>query len=950
MTEVQEHEKKSWWSAKTAQWAAFASEREEQVFLVLTLLIGALVGLAVVAFIVLTERFGARLYPVGATAWRRLLVPAGGSLGMGYLLYRYFPDARGVPQTKAALFAREGKITLSTVFGKFFCTSATLASGIPLGREGPAVQVGGGIASVLGRTLGLRPEKVKALIPVGAAAAIAAAFNTPLAAVLFALEEVVSDLHAPVLGSVVLASATSWGVLRLLLGNEPLFKVPQYQLVNAWEFVVYGILGLAGGLVSVAFTQLLLRLRKWFLEQPRKTVWFQPVAGGLLVGAMGWYVPQVMGVGYKYVGDALNNNLAVKLMVILLVLKLVGTAVSYASGNAGGIFGPSLFLGAMLGGALGGFAHHLFPGYVATPGAYALVGMGTAFAGIIRVPLTSVIMIFEVTRDYSIIVPLMISNLISYFISSRLQETPIYEALLQQDGIHLPPAARDREEPLMVRQACRPATEVVGGAEAVAHAVERLRRDDYAWPVVEDGQLLGMVTFERLESALLMGFGNEPASSLLTEPPADAEAAYVYADDPLDTAMRRMAQQNLKALPVVSRTDKRALRAVLSLRDILAAYGLEGQPQAATPAGHESPTSVRVLVRTLAVLVFAAALAAVAATYYRADRTKRAQRDFADANALAAKDQYDEAIDKYRSAVSVLHSGEYRLALGLALLKAGHLDEAEIYLSEFLQENPNSGPANLGMARVKARQGAIDDAVRAYHRAIFGTWSAGAASQRTDARLELIDLLEKSGRREQARAEVLSLKSVLPADPAVRKRVGHLFLDLGMPAEAVAVFRELLETDQDDAEAEAGLGEAELASNNLLKAQTAFREATRLQPGDAGYKARASLLDEAISMDPALPGLDRAERYRRSRKLLEAALAAFDKCRAAKTGFDASVNENAANAHAALRRSVKARSYREAAEVNTDLAAALWSDRRKLCGAPGPEYEALARVMADVAR
>src|ERR1700740_2023574 len=190
------------------RWTRLRDQREDQVFLVLTILIGALVGLAVVAFIVLTERLGMRLYPVGSAAWRRVLVPIGGSLAMGYLLYRYFPNARGsgVPQTKAALYARGGYIKLSTVLGKFFCTSATLASGSPLGREGPSVQVGAGIASVLGRLLRLSPEKVKALLPVGAAAAIAAAFNTPLAAVLFALEEIVGDLHAPVLGSVVLAS------------------------------------------------------------------------------------------------------------------------------------------------------------------------------------------------------------------------------------------------------------------------------------------------------------------------------------------------------------------------------------------------------------------------------------------------------------------------------------------------------------------------------------------------------------------------------------------------------------------------------------------------------------------------------------------------------------------------------------------------------------------------
>src|SRR5258706_15049118 len=238
-----------WWKAALRGLVAHFAPREERVLLFLSILIGALTGLAVVAFIVLTERLGMRLYPVGSAAWRRVLTPVTGSLAMGYLLFRYFPNARGsgVPQTKAALFAGDGVITLRTVLGKFFCTSATLASGIPLGREGPSAQVGAGIASVLGRRLGLRPEQVKSLIPVGTAAAIAAAFNTPLAAVLFSLEEIMGDLNAPVLGLVVLASATSWLVLRLMLGKNPLFSVPQYELVHPLEFAIYAILGVAGG-------------------------------------------------------------------------------------------------------------------------------------------------------------------------------------------------------------------------------------------------------------------------------------------------------------------------------------------------------------------------------------------------------------------------------------------------------------------------------------------------------------------------------------------------------------------------------------------------------------------------------------------------------------------------------------------------------------------------------
>ena len=347
-----ENDGKPRWNKPLAHSFPGIRNREEQVVLVLTLVIGALTGLAVVAFIVVTEHLGMRLYPVGSAAWRRVLVPVLGSVGMGYLLYRYFPDARGsgVPQTKAALFARAGRITLGTTLGKFFCTAATLASGIPLGREGPSVQVGGGIASVLGRYLGLSSERVKALIPVGASAAIAAAFNTPLAAVVFSLEEITGDLHAPILGSVVLASATSWVVLRLLLGNHPLFQVPQYQLVHPLEFGIYAVLGVAGGLVSVAFTKLLLKTREWFMSLPKKTVWFQPAAGGVLVGMIALFVPQVLGVGYGYVGDALNGRMALGIMALLVVLKLFAVTTSYGSGNAGGIFGPSLFIGAMLGG------------------------------------------------------------------------------------------------------------------------------------------------------------------------------------------------------------------------------------------------------------------------------------------------------------------------------------------------------------------------------------------------------------------------------------------------------------------------------------------------------------------------------------------------------------------------------------------------------------------------
>ncbi len=570
MTEDNQAESGSRWRFPLFDRMAGLRPRESQIFLGLSLVIGAITGLVVVAFIVLTERLGMRLYPVSGAPWRRLLFPVVGSLSIGYLLYRFFPNARGsgVPQTKAALFAREGRITMRTVLGKFFCTSVTLASGIPLGREGPSVQVGAGIGSVLGRLFGLSNEQIKKLIPVGAAAAIAAAFNTPLAAVVFALEEIMGDLNAPLMGGVVLASATAWVVLRLSLGDHPLFKVPQYRLVSPSEFAVYAVLGVAGGMVSAAFAALLLGMRARFLRFPQSTAWIQPLAGGLLVGGMGWFVPQVLGVGYGFVGDALNGDMALRLMLMLLVLKLFAVTTSYASGNAGGIFGPSLFLGAMLGGAVGTAAHHLFPASTALPGAYALVGMGAVFAGVVRAPMTSVLIIFEMTQDYAVIVPLMIANLVSLFVASLLQHEPIYEALAVQDGIHLPTAkTRQRLGQRQAASIMRPASQLLPAEITVREALDRVSASELrTWLVADRRGVIGLVDLTRLE--------REEADATLGELVDDVIFPHVHADQGLDLALERMGANQIEMLPVVNRANVHALEGVVTLRDVLDAYGV----------------------------------------------------------------------------------------------------------------------------------------------------------------------------------------------------------------------------------------------------------------------------------------------------------------------------------------------------------------------------------------
>jgi len=583
------------WYGRVVELVEDLRRHEDRLALLLSLVIGALVGLVVVAFILLTGRLAAHMYPSGGAGWRRVLVPTLGSLVTGYLLFRFFPDARGsgIPQTRAAIFIHDGRISLRTVFGKFLCCSASLASGIALGREGPSVQIGAGISSVIARRLGLSTAQVRWLVPVGASAALAAAFNTPIAAVLFSLEEIMGDMHAPILGSVVLSSTTSWMVLHLVLGDEPLFHVASYHLVDPAELLVYAVLGIVGGLGSVAFVRLLLKLRKGFGRLPPWTVPLQPVVGGLCVGILGYFVPAVLGVGYDHVDQALSGELVLRVVVLLAALKIVATAVCYASGNAGGIFGPTMFIGAMIGGAVGHVAHLLFPASTAGPGAYALVGMGTAFAGIIRTPLTSVIMIFEVTRNYTIIVPLMISNLIAFYISQRFQHEPIYEALARQDGLHLPSgAARQVARQLRVSTALQAGPPPLAANLPLAEAARRLAGTTFgSWPVVDDRGLAGMIRSSDITSAVKSGRGSTSVRDLLDEldpETSDDEAVpHVHGDQPLGLALTRMGATRHTVLPVVSRANVRSLLGVVTLPDILRAYGVE----------HVSDVPARTMVR-----------------------------------------------------------------------------------------------------------------------------------------------------------------------------------------------------------------------------------------------------------------------------------------------------------------------------------------------------------------
>ncbi len=935
-------------------------QHEGGVLLVLTLIIGAMVGLVVVAFIVVTEHLGASFYPEGSAAWLRLVVPVIGALVTGVLIKRYFPEARGsgVPQTEAALLVNDGFIDFNTVVGKFGCSSVSLASGIALGREGPAVQMGAGIASVLGRCLGLPPARIKSLVPAGAAAALAAAFNTPIAAVLFILEEVMGDLHAPILGSIVLSSATSWIVLHLFLGDEPLFHVPPYQLIHPLEFGLYAVLGVLGGLVSVCFVKLLLWLRANFFRMPAWTTWLQPVAGGLTVAVMAWMVPNVLGVGYGVVGLALNGKLAVGAMALLVVLKLVASASCYSSGNAGGIFGPSLFIGAMLGGAVGGFAHQLVPDYTGGVGAYALVGMGVAFAGIVRQPMTSVIMIFEITRDYSIIVPLMISNLLSYFISHRLQRESIYGALLRQDGIHLPPGGGYRAAIMMTSQAMSPARRVLSAGDVVQETDIAGAADEETWAVFRGDSLAGVLTTAQLREAVGSGLGERRVGEILPAlepdtPSSEPAFPHVHKDHPVDMALQRMAGAKLTELPVVSRANVGKLEGMLSLKDVLNAYGLgDGDARREEPPVRQSRPVGPLLVGILTVVVATLGLSGLLTYRYRVNLRAKGAEYYLQGNELAAAGRLEEAILKYRNALSISHDNKHRLALAEKLLQAQRPNEAIIYFSELLRTEPNSGPANVGYARIMAEQGNIEEATTYYQRAIYGNWPEDPRGNQVRTRMEYVALLRNHGGERQALSELVKLDELVKDDVTIRKRIAQTMTELGAQREAREIYRDIVNRDGRDTEALVALGEAELALERFQNAGDVFRRAQKLRPDDDAIRGRLLVAEEILMLDPTPRGLGARERYRRSQALVELTRNALVGCASFddQTPVPDALQQLLKTAGEAASTRRQPRSYDDATEENIATAGELWSYRGTMCGPPGDSFEPLSRVMTLVTR
>lgn len=426
---------------------------ERQRLLALTILSGGFCGLAAVAFHLGIDKASALLIERATSApnhswiYLTILTPTVGGLLAGLGLRYWVPGAvgSGIPQVKAAYAREAGRVTMHDAIGKFVLAVMQIGSGASLGREGPTVQICAGVSNLLGRLGNLSRQNRRRMASVGVAAGIAAAFNAPIAAVTFTLEEIIGDLDQTMLSGVIVAAAIAAVVERTILGQHPVLEILRsYTLGAASSLLWYAVLGGLSGIISVAFTDSLLGLRAWFKQLDSVPKWVHPAIGGAVTGIVAviglqWlHTGGVTGGGYATLGRALMGSLPLRVLVGLCVLKLIATVFSYSSGGVGGIFAPALFIGAMLGGSVGYVDVAVFHHPADEIGAFAVVGMGAVFAGIIRAPITSVLIIFEMTGGYGLVLPLMVANMSSYALARHWRQTPIYEALLLQDGLELP--------------------------------------------------------------------------------------------------------------------------------------------------------------------------------------------------------------------------------------------------------------------------------------------------------------------------------------------------------------------------------------------------------------------------------------------------------------------------------------------------------------------------------
>ncbi len=569
---------------------------ETAIGIVFAVLVGLLAGLGAVAFRWMVRGFGWLFFNRGAVLFDFLgdyyviILPVLGGLLLGPLIYFLAREARGEgpPEVMEALAIKGGRIRQRVAMFKALASSICIGSGGSVGREGPIVQIGASLGSTLAQRFRLPEDWIRTLVLCGAAAGISATFNAPIGGVLFALEVLERRFVGRHFGFIVISSVTADLIARGLLGADPSFIIPQLSMTSYWEVAFYVLLGVAAGLAAVVFVRFFYRCQDFFNVYLRRVPgYLKPALGGLVVGVMGFYYAEIFGVGYgrSYgvggelmqlgaVDYALLGQLGFTLLITLIFLKMVATSVTLGSGGSGGVFAPSLFIGAMLGGAFGLAVHELFPTVTGlqeeTTGAYALVGMGALFAAAVRGPMTAIILLFEMTRNYGLILPLMTAVIISTFVSRGLMRESIYTLGLTRRGVDI---HRREEEDIMgaipVGDVMTRDFPTVSPAMLVSELMDKLHGSGHhGFPVLDErGDFYGIVTLQDVEAAI-----SRKETTLTAGEIANRSPIVAYPDQSVHDALAQLGGRDVGRIPVVDRKHPKKLLGVLRRHDVVRAY------------------------------------------------------------------------------------------------------------------------------------------------------------------------------------------------------------------------------------------------------------------------------------------------------------------------------------------------------------------------------------------
>jgi CIC family chloride channel protein len=546
------------------------------------LIVGVGTGLSAVFFIRLLELVARVVLQVELAigSWIGVLsVMAGAGFLVGQIVSRWSPEAKGggIPEVMEAIALHGGRIHPRVAPAKIIASALTIGAGGSAGREGPIVQVGAALGSLVGHFFHLSTERVRMLVACGAAGGIAAAFNAPIAGSIFALEVILERFSVRNFGAVVVSAVAAAIIGRVYLGDQPAFVVPGYRVNHLAEFLIYIVVGLLSGLVAVIFIRFFywvsMRFEQWSLPLPLKTT-----VGMILTGLLGLLLldRQILGSGLSVIGDIISGDVSVAVWLLLLLMaqKLVATSLTLGSGNSGGVFSPALFLGAMLGGAIGMAANNFWPEVALHPGAYAIVGMAAVFSGAARSPVTAVIIVFEMSNDYGLILPLMMATVLSTFLAEYLYPDSIYTGKLKMKGISL---QRGRDEDIMQKistaEAMKRQPYVVEQDLSLAKLGKLFEETNgHSFPVVDTDEhhLVGMVSINDYRRAVE---NNLTIDHLKVKDVATlADLLVAYDDEPLGNVLQRIAVRDLNKLPVVTRQEPDHIIGVIGRREIVRAY------------------------------------------------------------------------------------------------------------------------------------------------------------------------------------------------------------------------------------------------------------------------------------------------------------------------------------------------------------------------------------------